>query len=339
MTLAWPEYIGFILLLIPLAVILGYGVIRQLQVHNALVSPHLVNAMIPGVSIKTIILKKVMIFFGIAFLLIALTGPILSCGDRPVLRKGADLVFVIDVSNSMRATDVAPDRLTQSKYEISRISRAVKGGRQAIILFAAKPFVQCPLTIDQDVFDALLGMASPDLIETQGTVFRSALELAETLLAPASERYSVAGIKGEKIIVLLSDGEDHHGDFLSEGRRLKKSGIHFFVIGVGQHHSVSIPLGVSSERVKLDDRGRVVMTSFKQKTLQTLASESGGLYFRSSANHFVYNDVSSMINRIVAASRWLTMPVEREPLYYYFLGFGLFLLIAEAMIGTGKLKR
>jgi Ca-activated chloride channel homolog len=340
MTFAWPENIGYLLLLIPLAVILGYGVIRLFQAREAVVSQRLAGSMMSGVGFKAIVVKKVMIFIGIAFLLIALTGPRFSSGGRPVLRKGADMVFVLDVSRSMLAADVLPDRLSQSKYEINQISRAVKGGRRAIILFAAKPLVQCPLTTDQDAFESLLGMASPDLIEAQGTVFRSAFELAETVLEPSSEQRMASGIKGEKIIVLLSDGEDHAGDLPAVARRLKKAGIHVFAIGVGLLRPAVIPLGTAGGGLKLDKDGRVVTTSFKPETLQALARESGGLYFRSTADHTVYDEVSMRINRIAAASRWVMEPVESEPLYYYFLGFGLFLLLVETMIGRGgSMKR
>jgi Ca-activated chloride channel family protein len=335
MTFAWPENFGYLLLLIPLAVILGYGVIRHLQAREAVVSARMAEAMMPGVGFKSIVVKKVMIFLGIASLLIALTGPRLSSGGRPVLRKGADMVFVLDVSRSMKAADVLPDRLAQSKYEITRISRAVTGGRRAIVLFAAKPLVQCPLTADQDAFEALLGMASPDLIEAQGTVFRSALELAETILEPSMEHRMASGTKGEKIIVLLSDGEDHAGDLPSAARRLKKRGIHVFLIGAGMLRPVVIPLGTAGGGNKLDKDGKVVTTSFNPETLRSLARESGGFYFHSTADHAVYEDVSSRINRIAAASRWVMEPVESEPLYYYFLGLGLLLLLAETMITRG----
>lgn len=255
------------------------------------------------------------------------------------MRKGADLVFVLDISRSMRARDVLPDRLGQAKQEIISISRAVKGGRRAILLFAAAPFVQCPLTTDQEAFEALLGMASPELIEEQGTVFRSALELSEKLLKPETESRQESGIKGEKIIVLLSDGEDHAGDFLAEAKKMKKDGIRVFVVGVGMNLPVVIPLGGSGDGVKLDEQGRVVATSFKGETLQKLAHETGGSYFRSKADHNVYVEVSEKINSIAAASRWVMEPVERVPLSQYFLAAGLIFLLAETMAGRGGRKQ
>lgn len=335
MSFAWPENIVYLLLLIPLVVFLGYGVIRHFQLREAVVAPPLADLMMPGVGFRVIVVKKVMIFIGIASLLFALTGPRLSGGGRPMLRKGADMVFVLDVSRSMRAGDVQPDRLTQAKFEISGISRAVTGGRRAIVLFAEKPLAQCPLTADSEAFEALLDMASPDLIEAQGTDFVSALELAKNILEPSSESRIAYAAKGEKIIVLLSDGEDHAGNLPTVAGRLKKTGIHFFAIGVGMIGPAVIPLGEGSGELKLDERGRVVTTSLRAETLQALARDAGGFYFRTRADQTVFGEVSARINRIAAASRWVMEPVESEPVYYYFLGLGLLVLLCETMIGRG----
>ena len=336
MSFAWPENIGYLLLLIPLAVILGYGVVRQLQAREAVASQLMVDTMMPGSRMWVLILKKAMLFCGIGLMLFSLTGPRLCSGGRPVLRKGADLVFVLDISRSMRARDVLPDRLGQAKQEIISISRAVKGGRRSILIFAAAPLVQCPLTTDQEAFEALLGMASPDLIEEQGTVFRSALELSEKLLKAETENIPETGIKGEKIVVLLSDGEDHDGDFLAEAKRMKTEGIHLFVVGVGMSSPVVVPLVGAG--IKMDERGKAVMTSFRGETLQKLAHEAGGLYFRSKGDHSVNSEISDRINRMAAASRWVMQPVERVPLAQYFLAAALFFLLAEAMTKRGGTK-
>lgn len=333
MCFAWPENIGYLLLLMPLAVVLGYGVMRQLQAREAVVGHAVASSMMSGVPMRVIIVKKVLFFFGVALLLFALAGPRFCSGGRPVLRKGADIVFVLDVSRSMMARDVLPDRLGQAKQEITSISRAISGGRRAILLFAASPLVQCPLTTDQDAFDALLGMASPDLIEEQGTSFRSAIELAVRLLEPDSERRMASGVKGEKILVLMSDGEDHAGNFRSAVKQLKKTGIHLVVIGVGMNQPVVIPSAETGDGVKRDESAKVVMSRFRPEALQALARDAAGFYFRSRAERPVYREVSERINSIAAASRWLMEPGEREPLYPYFLAAGIVFLLAETLIG------
>ncbi|MEI6638577.1 MAG: VWA domain-containing protein [Chlorobium sp.] len=334
MCFAFPENIGYLLLLGPLAVLLGYGVIRELHIRSAVVAVPVADAMMPRMQLWRVILKKFALFFGIASLLIALTGPSLCSGEKPVLRSGADLLFVLDVSRSMRAKDVLPDRLGQAKQEIIRISHDVRGGRRATLLFAGAPLVQCPLTTDQAAFDALLGMASPELIEEQGTAFRPALELAAALLRPASEVRGTSETKGEKIVVLLSDGEDHAGDLRSAAFQLQKEGIHLFVIGVGMPQPVVIPSEGGAP--KRDERGRVVMSSFRAEPLQALARDTGGAYFRSRAGHTVSREVSEGINRMAAASRWVMEPADREPISNYFLVAASLFLLSETMIGRGS---
>ena len=335
MCFAFPENIGYLLLLVPLAVLLGYGVIRELHIRETVVAAPLADAMMPRMQLWRVILKKVSLFFGIASLLVALTGPSLCSSRKPVLRSGADLLFVLDVSRSMRAKDVLPDRLGQAKQEIMRISHDVRGGRRATLLFAGAPLVQCPLTTDQAAFDALLGMASPELIEEQGTVFRTALELAVTILHPQSEsRIASEETKGEKIVVLLSDGEDHAGDLRTAAFQLQKEGIHLFAIGVGVPQPVVIPSEGGAP--KRDERGRVVMSSFRAEPLQALARDAGGSYFRSRAEHTVSRDVSEGINRIAAASRWVMEPADREPISNWFLVAASLFLFFETMIGRGS---
>lgn len=340
MCFAWPENIGYLLLLMPLALILGYGLMRLRQAREAVVGELVVEGMVRGVSMRVVLVKKVLLFCGIALLLFAMTGPRFCRGGRPVLRKGADIVFMLDVSRSMRARDVLPDRLGQAKQEISTISRAVVGGRRALLLFAASPLIQCPLTTDQEAFDALLGMASPDLIEEQGTSFHAAFQLASDLLEPQSERSVASGVKGEKIVVLLSDGEDHAGEVRDALQPLKEAGIHLFVIGVGMRQPVAIPAGEAGDGVKRDASGKAVMSSFRPEILQMLARDAGGLYFRSRADQTVYGEVSGRINRIAAASRWVMESGDREPLYRYFLAAGLLFLLVEFFTGSaGKRPR
>jgi Ca-activated chloride channel family protein len=331
-----PENIGYLLLLIPLAVVLNHGITKFLHAREEVVSPLLAANMMPAASYRLLLAKKIMLFFAIALAIFAMTGPRLCEGGKPLLRRGVDIVFMLDVSRSMLARDVLPDRLGQAKEEISRMSRAVIGGRRSIVLFAGEPFVQCPLTTDRDAFDALLGMASSGLIEEQGTDFRSALELAARILEPKSDSRFSAGTKGEKIIVLVSDGEDHSGNFRSTASMLRKSGVHFFVIGVGMERPSVIPLGPSTAEIKRDRDGRVVTTSFRPQTLRALALDTGGAFFRSMSDHTVGNDVSAALNRIAATSRWVIQPSESMPIEHYVLAAAFLLLFVETMTCRGR---
>lgn len=138
-------------------------------------------------------------------------------------------------------------------------------------------------------------------------------------------------------MVLLSDGEDHAGDFVDEAKKMKKEGTHFFAVGVGMNSPVEIPLNESSG-VKKDAHGKAVKTTFREESLKMLALETGGFYFHSKADHMVYTELAEKINNISASSRWIMEPVERLPLAQYFLAAGLFFVCAETMTGIGRGK-
>ncbi len=330
MCITWLDHAGYLFLLIPLMVLLGYGFVREFAMRELLVAKSVADAMMPRLRGRVVFLKKLLVFLGVASLLIAFTGPCLCRGNKPVLRNGADVVFVLDISRSMLAQDVSPNRLGQAKQEIIRISHAVRDGRRATLLFAGSPLVQCPLTSDQAAFDALLGMASPELIEEQGTAFRPALQLAEELLNPEAESRLAAEVKGEKIVVLVSDGEDHAGNARAAAQQLKKEGITLMVIGIGGTQPVVIP--TKGGLPKRDERGRVVMSSFRAETLQSMVRDAGGVYFRSRAEHTAAAEVAKAINRMAAASRWVMEPAEREPIAHYFLLAAFVFLIAEMLV-------
>lgn len=329
MCFAWPEHFGYLLLLIPLAVLFGYGYMRQMQARERLVLSGPAGSGINGSAQRVFLVRRMLQFTGIALLLISLAGPQLCRGNRVTLRKGADLVFMLDVSNSMLARDVLPDRLEAARDAALRIGGSVREGRRALLLFAGSPLVQCPLTYDREAFSALLGMATPALIEEQGTSFLPAVELALKLFTGSVPLDSDGTAEGERIVVLLSDGEDHEGATAAAAAKLRRNGVSLFVLGFGSRNGADIPDPRRPGLKKLDGAGRVVTTRFSPQTLRQLASASGGFYFEGAGGDAVYDEVALRIDRIVSRSRLVSAPLGSEPLYHYFLGAGMLLLLVE----------
>ena len=336
----WPEHLDYLYLLMVLLLLVGYGIIMKLKARASVADSELQESMMPRISILKLVLRRVMVLAGGALLLVAFAGPQFCKGDKPVRRKGVDVVFMLDISNSMLARDILPDRLSQAKFEILQISRRIGEGRKGLMLFAGSPLMQCPLTTDQTAFESLLDMASPDLIETQGTVYRRSLELAVRMADPAVSGGAGDKFQGEKVVVLLSDGEDHQEDFRNVAEELKKKGIHFYAIGIGSGNAVSIPLpasGTTAAGEKRDSRGDVVLTRLRPDILGTLAGEVGGrLYLSKTADRPVYPDVSGDIERMAATTRWVMTPAEREPLGRYFMIGGILLLFLEMQMTDSR---
>ncbi|MEE9903831.1 VWA domain-containing protein [Chlorobium sp.] len=333
MCFAWPDNFGYLLLLIPLVVLFGYGFMRRVAAQELLS----VGRTDGGRHRRRQLARLVLQFAGIALLLFALTGPRFCHGTRMALRKSADVVFMLDVSNSMLAGDVFPSRLERSKQAALEISGRLPESRQALLLFAARPLVQCPLTTDREIFEALVDMASPALVDEQGTAFGKAFDQAAKLFAGAQRSAGSPETAGERIIVLLSDGEDHEGGAEEAARQLGRSGIRLFVLGVGRAGEAVVPDFRRPGEAKRDAGGGVVKSRFNPETLRGLAETSGGTYIDIAEGNAKGDDVARRISSIVAASRPVAVQVEGFPLYRYLLGAGLLLLLAERLAdGVGR---
>lgn len=332
MCFAWPDNLVYLLLLIPLAVLFGYGFMRQLQSRELFAG----RGMIRGPGRRRLLFGRMLHFSAIALLLFALAGPQLCRGQRVIFRKGADLVFMLDVSTSMLAADVPPDRLERAKDAALRISSQVRDGRRALLLFAAAPLVQCPLTHDRDAFEALIAMASPVLVEEQGTSFAPAFQQALELFAVPSSTGGEGRFRSERIVVLLSDGEDHTGGATAAAAKLGQTGVTLFVLGVGGRGDALIADPFHPGEVKRDRDGNAVKTRFSPLALRQVARASGGAYFDTAGGDAVYDDVAGRINRIVAGSRLVSVPADGFPLYHYVLGAGLLLLLFERLLAAWR---
>lgn len=326
-----PDMSALLLSLMPLTVLLGYGFFRESRIRRLLADALMEPKIMPPLRRWVVFVRRLMLFFSFLFLCIALTGPALCNGVRPVLRDGPDVLFMLDVSRSMMAADLEPNRLEQARQEIRKLVAQLHGGRNSLLLFAGKPLAQCPMTSDREAFEGLLGMASPSLIEEQGTGFRQAFEHAGSLLFPDGAASDGGGMSGEKMVVLLSDGEDHDGDFIRAAQAFRQHGIHLFVIGVGSRQPAQVPF--SDTEVMVDQTGQPVMSLFREEVLQSLARESGALYFRSRAGQMAADAVAAKINQVAAASRWVMEPAEHESLVSLLLLLALLSLVAEMLVG------
>lgn len=213
----------------------------------------------------------------LAGLIVALAGPRYGFRWEEVKRRGADVVVALDVSRSMLADDVKPNRLDRAKRGIVDLLEYLKGDRVGLVVFAGDAFVQCPLTLDASAFRLFLDPAGPDLVPRGG----SALETALRVAAGAFDDEA----KDHRAIVLITDGESHEGDPIGFAKTLEEKGISIYALGIGEPDGALIPLaeeGRSSTFLK-DKAGNVVKSSLDESTLRTIALETGGAYVRAGA--------------------------------------------------------
>jgi Ca-activated chloride channel family protein len=194
--------------------------------------------------------------------------------------RGLDVVFALDVSRSMLARDVLPDRLTRAKAEIAALSEQLGGNRVGLIAFAGTAFVQCPFTTDRSALKMFLNALTPDTVPQGGTAIAKALAVADRLFSASLAQSEEGGRKHAQVLVLITDGEDHEGDVEMVAGRLKEDGVTTFVVGVGSEAGEPIPLLGENSRVtgyQKDKGGRPVLTRLDSSGLSALAEAAGGI--------------------------------------------------------------
>ena len=326
---AYPERLTVLLLLLPLAGVLAWGMWRKIRARRRLADEKLAESLFGGWSVRGEVSVRMAQFFAAGFLLIAWCGPQLCSGERPVRREALDVVYVLDVSNSMLARDIAPDRLRRAKQEMLKISRGFDRGRKGLVAFAGSAVVQCPLTADQQAFEMMLNVASPDLVEVQGTNLSEVLDLAGRMFSARNRAGSAAGVR---IVVLVSDGENHGKGFSGEARRLKEKDIQLIVIGVGKQEPAVIPFQDTGS-VKRDAEGNPVLTSFRPELLGQLAEDAGGVFLHSNGTELLTDRVLEHFGKMETGRQWVREPRYREDIYQYFV-----LLYVVMLLGAGFLS-
>jgi len=248
-----------------------------------------------------------------------------------VKREGIDLFFCIDISNSMNAEDIAPNRLERSKQAINNIINKLNGDRVGIIVFAGNAYVQLPITTDYSAAKMFLSTINTDLIPTQGTEIGSAINLASK---------SFGTNENNKAIVVISDGEDHeNGDAIKAVQEAAKLGIKIYTIGMGLEDGAPIPTyNKYGKRTgyKKDKNGNIVITKLDDNMLRQIAEIGDGIYRRASNSNVGLDEIYEEINKSDKSEIEAKVFSDYEDQFQWFLGAAIILLIIELLISSGK---
>jgi len=295
----------------------------------------LVQQLSNSVSKKRQIWKMLLTLCAVLFLLLALARPQFGTKMRTVKREGQDIIIALDVSLSMLAEDIKPNRLEKAKHEIGSLIDKFQGDRIGLIAFAGKAFVQCPLTLDYGAAKMFLDVIEPDLIPVPGTAMGEAIQKAVVTFVEKERKH--------KVLILITDGEDHVGKPLDMAKAAAKEGVVIYGVGLGSLKGVPIPLYDSRGNrtgFKKDRKGEVVMTKLDELTLEKIALETGGKYYRASPGEVelekIYNDISKMEKKALASQQY----AQYEDQFQILLGIALFFLILEVLMPERrKLKK
>ena len=233
-----------------------------------------------GANVRLRSWRRFLFFAGLFWLLMALARPQWGASEVTVTQRGSDIVVALDISNSMLAEDVPPNRMERAKTELGSFLDRLEDSRVGLVYFAGSAFVQCPLTLDYGTAGIFLNMAGPDMLSEQGTAIAAALATSRGLLAKGRE-----GAEGGtfQAILLVTDGEDLEGDWENEAELCRKEGIRVIPVGVGEESGGLIPTFDERGRpagFMKDDEGKVVMTRLDMASLERMTQIGGGSPFR-----------------------------------------------------------
>jgi len=278
-------------------------------------------------------LRKALIVAALLFLILSLAMPQIGARLTMTKRYGVDILVAIDTSESMTAQDIKPNRLDKAKMEISSLVDKLKGDRIGILTFAGDSFMQCPLTLDYSAAKMFLNIIEPGMMPKPGTDIGDAI------------RRSVKGFtkkeRKHKVIILITDGEDHGPNAIEAASEAKKEGVIIYAIGIGTKKGEPIPVTDESGRIsgyKKDKKGEVVMTRLDETALQKIALITDGKYYNATPGEFELDSIYGEISRMEKKELSSRLFTQYEDRFQYFLGIVFILLCVEFIIGDRKRK-
>ncbi|MFA5857918.1 MAG: VWA domain-containing protein [Elusimicrobiota bacterium] len=327
----YPGYL-ILLVLIPILVIFYVYVNRnRKKMLNLFASTTMLSRLVNYAVTERFIIKAVLLTTTTFFLIFSLAGPQIGSRLVNIKRHGVDIIIAIDCSTSMLAEDIAPNRMRKAKDNLSMFVNQLQGDRIGIIAFSGTAFMQCPLTLDYNAAKMLLSLIDPSLIPRAGTSIGEAIQLATKSFSQKERKY--------KVLVLLTDGEDHQGDPLAAAEAAKREGVKIYTIGFGNPEGEVIPIRDTAGNLleyKKDKSGSTVVSKLDETTLQKIAMLTGGKYYRATGGDIevqrIYDDISSMEKKELQSKLFS----KYEDRYQYFLGIALLLLLLELILPETK---
>lgn len=323
------EYLLLLLLLIPAALLFVFNQRWKKKTKKKIGDEQLVNLLTVSHSPKKFTAKFYLISVAMALTAIGAANLRTAGKAEAVNRKGRDVMVAMDVSKSMLADDVKPTRLDKAKQFVTKLLDQLPDDRIGLIWFAGKAYLPMPLTADQGAAKLFIQSAAPEAVPTQGTVIGEALRLAAESFPQESKRY--------KIIVLITDGEDHDEAAERMAKELKDRGILLLTIGLGTVEGSAIP-DPETKDYKKDKFGQTVVTKLNEPLLKQLAAVNGGLYGNLQNTDEMLKDVTAVINQI--EKKAVEGEVSQANYNYYFMWFLLaaFLLLVIDLFITERKK-
>ena len=326
------EYL-FTLLIIPILILLfGFAQYYKKRALAKFGDMSVIEQLMPFVSKTRPVLKFIFLTVAILALIFALADPQFGSKLEKVKVKGAEIIIAIDVSNSMLAEDIKPNRLERAKQAISKLVDKMENDRIGLIVFAGDSYIQVPVTSDYSAAKMFLSSINTNFVSKQGTAIGSAIDLAMNSFTPESNM--------EKALIIITDGENHEDDAIKAAELAHEKGIAIHTIGMGSPQGAPIPLqkGYGQTVFQKDKDGNTVISKLDQGALQEIASAGGGVYIRANNTQTGLNKLFERINKMEKTEMEERIYTDFEHRFQYLLAISLFFILLDIFIPERKSK-
>jgi Ca-activated chloride channel family protein len=292
----------------------------------------LLEKLAPNASTFKSVLKMVFLVIGIGFLVISLVNPKMGTKLKTIKREGVDVVFALDVSKSMLAEDIAPNRLEKAKQIITKIIYKLGSDRVGIIIYAGNSYPLLPITTDHAAAKMFLQNAGPDMVSSQGTAINEALNLAKT--------YYNNDEQTNRFLIIISDGEDHQEETKQVAQDMSKEGVKVYTIGVGTEKGGPIPMKINGSLLgyKKDRKGETVITQRKPALLEAVANAAGGRYIDGNKTEKPVDFIEELIANAQKNEFETKQFSDYKDQFQWFIGFGILFLLIDIFFLDKKTK-
>lgn len=327
-----PIYFYF-LAIIPIMIVIFLLVLWwKKRTQRKFSNPELLEKLAPNTSTFKSALKLIMLMLGMAFLIISLVNPKMGSKLKTVKREGVDVVFALDVSKSMLAEDIAPNRLEKAKQIISKIIDKLGSDRVGVIIYAGNSYPLLPITTDHAAANMFLQNADPDMVSSQGTAINEALELAKT--------YYNNDEQTNRFLIIISDGEDHQEETKQVAQNLSNEGVKIYTVGVGTEKGGPIPMRLNGNMIgyKKDNKGETVITKLTPEVLEGIADSGNGRYINGNVTENPVKQISEIIANAQKSEFETKQFSDYKDQFQWFLAIGILFLLLDVFLFDKKTK-
>lgn len=322
-----PEFLYLLFILPVLLAVYVYAYLQKRKAIKRLGNPEILSQLMPEVSPKRQFLKFWFIFGAVAAIIFVIAGPQFGSKLETVKRQGVEIMVCLDVSNSMLAEDVSPNRLEKSKQMLSKLTDGFTDDKVGLIVFAGDAFTQLPITSDYISAKMFLTSINPSMVSAQGTSIGAAINLAARSFTPNET--------SDKTIVLITDGENHEDDAIGAASAVAEKGIHVNIVGIGLPKGGPIPLQGTNNYMK-DKDGNVVITMLNEQMCQEIAAAGKGMYVRADNTNSALKALQKEIDKMKKTELDSKVYSEYDEQFQLVAWIALFLLIVELLIFDRK---